>query len=112
DLLRQVIVVAARLGAEDRAALAPQRVPDLADARAASALLPPRLLAAAADECAGLGGVRAAAPCRVLAPHRFPDQISLHAPAEHIVAHVERADLLVLRVDYVYGHGCYSLASD
>ena len=54
-------VVAARLRAEHRAALAPQRVADLADAGAAGALLPPRLLAGAADRGAVLGLVRAAA---------------------------------------------------
>ena len=53
DLLRQLEVVAARLRTEHRAALAPQRVADLADAGAAGALLPPRLLAAAADVARG-----------------------------------------------------------
>ena len=65
DLLRQLEVVAARLRPEHRAAVAPQRVADRPDARAAGALLPPRLLAAAADERAVLGRVRAAPLRRV-----------------------------------------------
>ena len=72
DLLRQLEVVAARLRPEHRAALAPQRVADLADARAAGALLPPRLLAAAADERAVLRRVRAAALRRVRAARPTP----------------------------------------
>ena len=72
DLLRQLVVVAARLRPEHRAALAPQRVADLADARAAGALLPPRLLAAAADERAVLGRVRAAPLRGVLAARPTP----------------------------------------
>src|SRR5439155_24244055 len=47
--LRQPVVVAPRLRPEHGAAVAPQRVADGTHARAAGALLPPRLLAAATD---------------------------------------------------------------
>src|SRR5258705_5309662 len=104
DLLRQLIFVAPRLRAEPRAALAPQRVPDLADARGPRALRPPRLLAAAADHRAGLGAVRAAAVGRVGAHDRLVNQVGLHASAEHHVAQVDRADLLVLCVDDINSH--------
>src|SRR5439155_19493071 len=60
DLLRQLEVVAARLRPEHGAAVAPQRRPARSDPRAAGALLPPRLLPAAADERAILRGVRPA----------------------------------------------------
>ena len=100
DLLRQLVVVAARLRAEHGAALAPQRVADLADARAAGALLPPRLLAAAADERAVLRRVRAAALRRVRVHDRFPDQVGRsrgrRTPRRCTST---RADLLVLAVD-------------
>src|SRR5262245_8940756 len=46
-LLRQGSVVAARAGTKDRAAFAPQRIPDLSDARAAGSLLAPGFFAAA-----------------------------------------------------------------
>ena len=83
---RQGIVVAARLRPEDGAALPPQRIPDLADPRAAGALLAPGLLAAAADQRPVLRHVRAAALRRLLVHDRFPDQIGLDAAAEHLVA--------------------------
>ncbi len=62
------------------------------DARAAGALLPPRLLAAAADVRAVLRLVRAAAFGRVRVHDRRPNQVGLHPPAEHIVADVDAAD--------------------
>src|SRR6185503_7583966 len=96
-LLRQRKVVTARLRPEHRAALAPQRVADLADARAAGALLPPRLLAAAADRRAVLRRVRTAPLGRVLLHDGAPNQVVLHAPAEHLIVQLQRADLLVLR---------------
>src|SRR6185295_14011973 len=110
-LARQRVVVAARLRPEHRAALAPQRVARLADLRAAGALLAPRLLAGAADHAAGLGLVRALPLRRVLANHRFPDQPGIHAPAEHLVADVERADLLVVVVDDVNLHKSPEIAN-
>ena len=99
-----VIVVAARLRPEHRAALAPQRVADLADARAAGALLPPRLLAAAADERAVLRRVRAPPLRRVRVHDRFPDQIGRsRARRTPRRCTSTRADLLVLR--------CYDVES-
>src|SRR5881397_2575945 len=68
-LLRQLIFVAARLRPEDDATLAPERVPDLAHARAAGALLTPRLLAAAAHERAVLRRVRSTPIGRVGPDH-------------------------------------------
>ena len=72
--------------ARNGAALAPQRVADLAHARAAGALLPPRLLAAPLTSRAGLGLVRAAALGGVRAHHRLVNQVGLDAIAEDLVA--------------------------
>src|SRR5205823_5612366 len=98
DLLRQLEVIAARGRTKHGATMPPNRVPDRADAGAAGALLPPRLLAAAADERAVLRHVRAATVLGVGVNDRFPDQIAIHTPAEHIVAHVDAADFFVLAV--------------
>src|SRR5207237_4295464 len=70
-------------------------------------LLPPRLLAAAAHHRAGLGGVRAAALRRVRAHDRLVNQVGLHASAEHVIAEIDRADLLVFCVDDVNCHGYF-----
>src|SRR4029079_6451621 len=110
DLLRELVVVAPRLRPEGGAALAPERVADFADARAAGALLPPRLLAAAADFRAGRRRLPDSELAGVLPRHRLPDEVGLHAPAEHLVAHFEGADLLVLRLDYVSSHRRCSFA--
>src|SRR5262249_48184948 len=89
---RKLVVVAPRLRAEHRAAVPPQRVSDFADARAAGALLPPGLLAGAADERAVLRHVRPA-PLRSLLVHDgFPNQVRLPPPAKPFVLQVERPD--------------------
>jgi hypothetical protein len=49
--------------------------------------------------------MRAAALGRVGPDHGFVNQIGLHAAAEHVVAQIDGADLLVLRVDYINSHG-------
>src|SRR5690606_27048309 len=96
--------VVARAGPEHRAAPSPDRVADVAHARAAGALLLPHLLAAASDHAAALGRVRAAARLGLLVPDGFPDEARSHPPAEHLVAQVDRTDLLVLRIDDVESH--------
>src|SRR5688572_15594619 len=75
DLLGDPEVVAARLRTERGAALAPQRVADLADAGTAGAFLPPRLLAGTAHHRARLGRVGAAALGGVGPSHRLVDQV-------------------------------------
>jgi hypothetical protein len=69
DLLRHVLAVAVRLGAEHRAAARPVRGAGRALTGAAGALLLPRLLVAAGDPAAGLRGV--AVPWRWLARNAF-----------------------------------------
>src|SRR5204863_7432460 len=73
-------------------------------ARAAGALLLPRLAAAARDVRAILGLVRAAARRGVRVHDRLPDEGVVHAAAEHFVVQLERSDFLVVRVDDVYFH--------
>src|SRR5581483_5966470 len=107
DFLRQREVVAARLRSEDGAALAPQRVSDFADARAAGALLPPRLLARAADVRAVLRLVRAATFRGVRVHHRLPHHVGIHASAKHRVGQIDRADLFVLVVHDIELHGYF-----
>jgi hypothetical protein len=76
----------------------PQRRAARPDLRAAGALLPPRLLAAAADQRPVLGRVRPL-PFGGVRPHdRLPDQLGVDPSAEDLVAHIERADLLVVVV--------------
>src|SRR5262249_27579250 len=104
-LARQRVLVAARLRAAHGAALAPQRIADLADAGAARTLLPPRLLAGAADERAVLRRMGAAALRRVLLDDGFPDEIRLDAPAEHLVVEVQAADGFLVCVYYIDLHG-------
>src|SRR5262249_10714576 len=111
-LLRQPVVVAARHRPEDGPALAPQRIPDLAHAGAARALLAPRLLAAAADVRAVLRLVRAAPLRRVRVHDRLPHQIAVDAPAEDIVVDLDAADLPVLVVHDIELHWCLSHFAD
>ena len=93
---RQRVVVAARRGPEDRAAMAPDRIPDGADPRAACALLLPGLASAAADERAVFRHMGAAPLGRVRVDHRLPDHRAVHAPAEDLIAELERPDLFVV----------------
>ena len=110
-LARQAVVVAARLRPEHGAACAPQRVPGLADPRAAGALLAPRLPAGAADEPARLRRVRAAPRTRLLVNHRLPDQARGDRSGEQLVAQLESADRLVLPVDHVTRHRFFFFSS-
>ena len=97
-LLRQRVLVAARLRPEHGAALAPERVADLADARAAGALLPPRLLAAAADERAVLRRVRAAPPAAFACTTDSQIRSVLTRPPNTSSRNVDGSDLLVVRL--------------
>ena len=103
-LLRQRERVVARLRREHDAALAPERVAQIAHPRAAGALLLPQLLAAARHRGAVLGRVRAAplAACSCTTASqmrsvftRWPNSSSLQ---------VDRPDLLVLHVHDINGH--------
>src|SRR5205807_8257898 len=85
-----------------------QRMADRAHARAAGALLPPRLLAAALHVRAVLRLMRAAPLRRVGVDDRLPYQILVHASAEHIVADVDAADFRVLVGDDINLHGIRS----
>src|SRR5207245_5399384 len=80
-LARHRLVVGARRGAEGLAAALPLRGADRSLARAAGALLLPRLPAAARDLAAALRVVRARAPIRPLAHHRLvqPPHADPHA---------------------------------
>src|SRR6185436_12081861 len=73
-LLRHVVGVVAGLGPEHGAAVPPQGRARLADPRASRALLPPGLLAGAADQGAVLGGVRARAGARAVLLHRLVEE--------------------------------------
>ena len=73
--LGERVVVAAGLGAVDRAAALPERGPDGADAGAAGALLLPELAAGAGDFPAGLGGSGAGAALGQVVADRLPDQV-------------------------------------
>src|SRR4030095_6339228 len=107
DLLRQGIVVAARVLPERVATVPPQRCARRPDLRTAGALLLVGLLAAAADEGAVLGLVGATAFRRVLPHDRFPHEVGLDRAREHGVAQVDRPDLLVLAIHYIECHGYF-----
>ena len=86
------------------AAMAPDRIPDGADPRAARALLLPGLASAAADERAVFRHMGAAPVGRVRVDHRLPDHRAVHAPAEDLIAELERPDLFVVRVHDIDFH--------
>src|SRR5207249_6969931 len=67
-------------------------------------LLPPGFLATAADERTVFRRVGPAPLGRIGMDHRRPDEIGVDASPEHIVAHVECADFLVLVVHDVECH--------
>src|SRR5438034_1181518 len=98
-LARHRLVVGARRGAEGLAAALPLRGADRALARAAGALLLPRLPAAARDLAAALRVVRARAPIRQLAHHRLVQQRHADLHAEDVGLELHRALALALRVD-------------
>src|SRR5690606_34159635 len=103
-LLRERVPVVTRARPEHGAAAPPDRVADVAHARAAGALLLPQLLAAAAHHPAALGSLRAATRLGLRLAHGLPDDARPHPPAEHLVAQGDRAHLLALRIDDVESH--------
>ena len=80
---REILLVAARHRSVDRAALAPQRAPDAADAGAAGALLLPQLLAGARNLGARLGLVGAATQAGEVRLDGDVDQVLLVRVPEH-----------------------------
>src|SRR3989441_975713 len=86
-------------GAEGLAAALPLRGADRSLARAAGALLLPRLPAAARDLAAAFRVVRARAPIRQLAHHRLVQQRHADLHAEDVGLELHRALVLALRVD-------------
>src|SRR5262249_35628996 len=91
DTLGQVELVAARRRPEDHGAVAPLRAARRALARAAGALLPPRLLAAAGDLADLLGVVRTLAALGELPADDARDQVGARRQAEHLVGEVDVA---------------------
>ncbi len=82
--LRQRVVVPSRHRAVHRAAVAPERRTNRADARAARALLLPELSARAADFALVLRLVRSRALSRQIVAHGFVQQVLVHlAPKTH-----------------------------
>src|SRR4029078_7700512 len=104
DLLRQRERVVARRRRGHDAAPSPDRVADVAYARAAGALLLPQLATAARDFRARLRLLRAAALAGLPVNNASPDQVALDAAAEELVAQGHRPDLLVGAVDDVDVH--------
>src|SRR6185437_6511085 len=89
-----------------RAAMAPQRRSNRADAGAACALLPPELLARTAYFALVLRLMRSSALARHIVPHRLVQQVRVHPGREHVVGQLHRADLLACQVFHVHnGHG-------
>src|SRR5258705_7605465 len=85
-----------------RAAMAPQRRTNRADARAASALLPPELAARAADFALVLGLVRARAQTAQIPARSFVQQVWIHLRAKHRVGELHLPDLLAIQIDYIH----------
>src|SRR5919197_1343307 len=81
----------AGLRPEDGAAARPQRRADAARTRAAGALLPPGLLAAAAHQPLRLGRRRARAPRRELALHGGVQEVLAHRARDHRGGHLDLA---------------------
>src|ERR1700687_1565757 len=103
--LWQSVTVIARLRSVNRASMAPKRRPDGANTSAASAFLPPKFAACAADLALVLGLVSAGALAVQIPSRRFMQQIAIHLRAKDRVRQFELADLLALQIHYVdYRH--------
>src|SRR6266702_2728998 len=100
-LLREGVLVAARLGSVDRTARTPKRASDRRDARAARSLLLPQLTAGARDKPAGLGRRGALSKCGAVMLDRLPQEAVIDLAGEHFVEEFELPDFLSAEIDYV-----------
>src|SRR5262249_60853017 len=91
---RRAARVAARRGSEGGPATGPERGADAARARPAGALLPPRLLPAAAHEALRLRRGRTGAAAGELALDRSVEEVLAHRARDHRGRHLDLADLL------------------
>src|SRR6202012_5819498 len=93
-LLRELVVVAARLRSVNRTTATPERSADRAHARAARALLLPQLLARTRNQLAILRRVRSLAQTGAVVLHRLPEQRLVHFTGEHLIEQFEVTDFL------------------
>src|SRR5690606_18872139 len=100
-LFRELVGIVSGLRSVNRAALAPNRRTDRADASAAGAFLLPQLLARTADFTATLGLVRAGAAASHVVAHRLIEKRFGDFGGEHRVSHFNRTDLLVVEIEDV-----------
>src|SRR5207253_7440510 len=96
-LLRHLVRIIPRLRPEDRSAVTPDGRANRAGTRAAGALLPPRLFAAARDEPTGLGRRGSRAPIGHLHLHRFVQNRFVAGAAEHRARDFDFAHALARR---------------
>src|ERR1700733_1026964 len=96
--LGQRIAVIARLRSVNRSAMAPERRPNRADARAAGALLPPKLAASAANFTLIFGLMGAAANLAHVPARSFVQQVRIHLGAKHGVGEVHLPDLFATQI--------------
>src|SRR5208283_5290322 len=94
---RESVVVGAGLRSVHRAAMAPKRRANRADAGASGALLLPQFLARAGNLPAGLGGVRAAMLPGAVVLHRLPKQVFVDR-AENLIGEIEGSDFLPAQI--------------
>src|SRR5882762_6273421 len=100
-LLWQGVAVIARPWSVNRAAMAPERRPDRADARAPCALLLPELAARAADFALFLDLVRAPAKSAQVPPRSLVQQVLVDLRAKDRVRQLHLTDFLAIQVNYV-----------
>src|SRR5579875_808606 len=93
-LLRELVLVAARLRSVNRSAATPQRRTDRAHASAARALLLPQLASRTRNQLAVLGGMRSLPQAGAVVFHRLPQKRLVHLAAKHLVEQFEVADFL------------------
>src|SRR4029077_9261181 len=104
--LRQRVIVAARCGPVNGAAVAPGRWADGPDSRSPRSLLLPQLLSRAAHFALVFRLVRSGMASREIVPHGFVQQVLVHLCTEHVVGQLNLADCLAFEIFYVRnGHG-------
>ena len=100
-LLREGVLVAARLGSVNRTASTPERSANGPDASAAGSLLLPELLAGTGDLIAALGGGGSLTKGSAIVLDRLPEQCIVDLACEDLVGEFELADLLPAEIDYI-----------
>src|ERR1700674_571926 len=91
--------------------MAPEGRPDRADARAARALLLPKLAARAAHFALVLGLVRAPAQSAQIPPRSFVQQVLIHLRAKDCICQFYLADFLAFQIDYIHDrHNLFSFS--